>query len=144
MRFFIVVLLACWLGPAVASAAQAQSATPAPASSTPVPDTQAAAPATQPASAPAGLDATRSLFDQTWRQFQFGGRFNSVSGDPARFQRYQDLRDGVQFTDVRYANEGGGGDWRYRLTAANVRYRRHALSAHHQPHRPVRGPRPLG
>ena len=33
------------------------------------------------------------------RQFEFGGRWSSIDGDPARFQRYQDLRDGVLFTE---------------------------------------------
>jgi MtrB/PioB family decaheme-associated outer membrane protein len=70
-----------------------------------------------------GLDESRSLFDQTWRQFQIGGRFTGVDGDPARFQRYQDLRSGVLFTDARYAKEDSGGTWLYRFTADNVGYR---------------------
>ena len=32
-------------------------------------------------------------------------REQTVSGDPARWQRYQDLRDGVSFTDARYERE---------------------------------------
>src|SRR5262245_57798154 len=54
------------------------------------------------APAPVGPDITRGLFEPTWHQFQIGGRFSSVDGDPARWQRYQDLRDGVLFTDARY------------------------------------------
>ena len=50
----------------------------------------------------------RSLFEPTWRQFQIGGRFTSVDGDPARFQRYQDLRDGVLFTDAAVRARGSG------------------------------------
>ncbi|HMF97831.1 MAG TPA: MtrB/PioB family outer membrane beta-barrel protein [Vicinamibacterales bacterium] len=95
-----------WLALPVAALAQPadpQSAPQAPASST----------------AP---DESRSLFDPTWHQFQFGGRATSIDGDPARFQRYQDVRDGVLFTDAKYAREATGGDWLYRVTADNVGY----------------------
>ena len=62
---------------------------------------------------PTAADETpHSLFDQTWQQFQFGGRLTSIDGDPARFQRYQDVRDGVLFTDARYATRSPDGDWR--------------------------------
>ena len=47
----------------------------------------------------------------------------SIDGDPARFQRYQDVRDGVMFTDARYASESPEGDWRFRAAADNVGYR---------------------
>jgi predicted CXXCH cytochrome family protein len=69
------------------------------------------------------FEAPHSLFDQTWRQFQFGGRVTSIDGDPARFQRYQDVRDGVLFTDARYANESPEGDYQFRAAADNVGYR---------------------
>jgi MtrB/PioB family decaheme-associated outer membrane protein len=69
------------------------------------------------------VEAPHSLFDQTWRQFQFGARLTSIDGDPARFQRYQDVRDGVLFTDARYANEAPSGDWQFRAAADNVGYR---------------------
>jgi MtrB/PioB family decaheme-associated outer membrane protein len=68
------------------------------------------------------LDALHSLFDQTWNQFEFGGRFTNVNGDQARFQRYQDLTSGVLFTDARFARQAQGGDWLYRFTANNVGY----------------------
>ena len=42
-----------------------------------------------------------SLFDDTGNQFLFGGRATHIDGDPARFQRYQDLRGGVLFTNAR-------------------------------------------
>ena len=62
---------------------------------------QSQAPAAAPAQAPAATEAdTRSLFDPRANQMQIGGRFSSIDGDPARFQRYQDLRDGVLFTDA--------------------------------------------
>src|SRR3954470_23384942 len=112
MRSLVMTAFVCCLAPAVAAGGQAQSA----------PD---AAPAGQPAAAaaPVGLDTMRSLFDQSWHQLQIGGRFTSIDGDPARFQRYQDVRDGVLLTDVRYANEDVKGAWRYHVTADNVGYR---------------------
>jgi MtrB/PioB family decaheme-associated outer membrane protein len=63
--------------------------------------------AAQTPATPASAQATpvvesRSLFDPAPRQFQIGGRLSSVSGDPARWQRYEDLRDGLLFTDARY------------------------------------------
>jgi MtrB/PioB family decaheme-associated outer membrane protein len=76
-----------------------------------------------PQSAPDTAPEARSLFEPTWHQFQFGGRFSDVNGDPARFQRYQDLRDGVTFTDAKFAREDAAGNWLYRLTADNVGYR---------------------
>jgi MtrB/PioB family decaheme-associated outer membrane protein len=79
-------------------------------------------PPAEPAAPDPGLE-TRSLFDQTWRQFELGGRFTSISGDQARAQRFQDLRSGVVFTDFKYAKEDPGGNWLYRLTADNVGYR---------------------
>ena len=97
--------LVCWLGVAAPAAALAQTA-----SQPPVHHTarrrphrksrrQRHRPPRQNAEVP------RSLFEPTWRQFQIGGRLSSVSGDPARWQRYQDLRDGVLFTDARYERE---------------------------------------
>jgi MtrB/PioB family decaheme-associated outer membrane protein len=77
----------------------------------------------QPATPAPAVESTRSLFDQTWRQFQISGRASSVSGDPARFQRYEDIRDGLLFTDARYANEDPSGSWSYRLGADNVGWR---------------------
>jgi len=82
-----------------------------------------AAPQPAAASPVGGLDTLHSLFDQTPRQFEFGGRASSISGDPARWQRYQDLRNGVIFTDARYGREDTGGTWLYRLSADNVGYR---------------------
>src|SRR5215208_6826388 len=69
-----------------------------------------AAPAT-PADA---TEAARSLFEPTWREFLIGGRFSSVDGDPARFQRYQDVRDGLLFSGARYAVDQPQGDWSLR------------------------------
>ena len=64
----------------------------------------------QPAAAPARTPSTRSLFAPTWNMFLIGGRFSSVDGDPARLQRYQDMRDGFLFTDAATPRETDG-DW---------------------------------
>ena len=103
-RLVLVHLIGC--GVLVApTAALAQSQAPAPAS----------------AQAPAATEAdTRSLFDPRANQMQIGGRFSSIDGDPARFQRYQDLRDGVHFTDARYARSDPGGRWLFNAGADNV------------------------
>ena len=82
-----------------------QAATPTPAQNPPSP---APTPAQNPpAAAPTGplADVSRSLFEPTWNTFQLAGRFSSVEGDPARWQRYQDLRDGLLFTDARLRRE---------------------------------------
>src|SRR5262249_47652502 len=84
-------------------------------------------PASPPqAAAPQAADTeteTRSLFDESVNQFIVGGRVSHIDGDPARFQRYQDLRDGVVFTNVRFGREDPGGSWLYHLKADNVGYR---------------------
>jgi MtrB/PioB family decaheme-associated outer membrane protein len=126
MRFLMLAPVACCIGLAVPLAAQAQNPSSPPglvSSEKADGDAQAASQPATPATPSSGLDTMRSLFDQTWSQFQLGGRFTSVSGDPARFQRYQDLRSGVVFTDARFAKEDAGGDWQYRLRADNVGYR---------------------
>jgi MtrB/PioB family decaheme-associated outer membrane protein len=100
------------IGPshAFAQAASPQAPTP------PAPAPQAAAPA------PAAED-TRSLFEPTWRQFEIGGRFSSIEGDPARFQRYEDLRDGLLFTNARYGREWADSGQSYHIAADNVGWR---------------------
>jgi MtrB/PioB family decaheme-associated outer membrane protein len=125
MRLFMLTLFVCSIGLAAPSVALAQGGlvTPGVVSGEPAPsvDPQGSQPAQAPAAS--SVDTSRSLFEPTWRQFQLGGRFTSVAGDPARFQRYQDLRDGVLFTDFRYRDEDAAGNWLYKLTADNVGYR---------------------
>jgi MtrB/PioB family decaheme-associated outer membrane protein len=81
----------------------------------------APAPAQPAAAAPA--DDSRSLFEPTWRQFEIGGRLSSVEGDPARWQRYRDLRDGVLFTNARYEREWAETGQRFQVAADNVGWR---------------------
>ena len=69
------------------------------------PPSPPSAPAAPAAAQAAAEDEERSLFETTARQLHLGGRFSSISGDPARFQRYEDLRDGLLFTAFRYAGE---------------------------------------
>jgi hypothetical protein len=114
MRRLAFVHVVCGLALAIPAIASAQATTP-PASPSSSQDKQAAA--------PPAADEPHSLFDQTWHQFEFGGRLNSIEGDPARFQRYQDMRDGVLFTDAKYAKEAPEGYWLFRATADNVGYR---------------------
>src|SRR5262245_15321133 len=71
----------------------------------------------------AGEDESRSLFELAPNQFIFGGRVSSVDGDPARWQRYQDLRDGVLFTAARFTRADPNGFWNFHATADNVGYR---------------------
>jgi len=83
-----------------------------------------AAPTTARAQDPsAATDDSRSLFELQPNQFEFGGRVTSVNGDPARFQRYQDMRDGVLFTAARITRADPNGLWNFHAAADNVGYR---------------------
>jgi MtrB/PioB family decaheme-associated outer membrane protein len=125
MRALTPVHLVCWIALAFPTAAIAQAVTPQAGSTTHASQTSPAgkpqAPA--PAAPQAPAEDSRSLFEPTWRQFMVGGRFTSVDGDPARFQRYQDIRDGVHFTDAKYAREDPEGRWLFQSTADNVGWR---------------------
>jgi MtrB/PioB family decaheme-associated outer membrane protein len=80
--------------------------------------------ATQPPAAPAmPEEPSGSLFTPTWHEVLFGGRFSSIDGDPARFQRYQDMRDGFLVSGFRYASAEKDGTWNFHSTADNVGYR---------------------
>src|SRR5262245_45548894 len=118
--------LICWLQLVAPVAVWAQTAAQAPALSTGPSAGDGDAAAQASSGAP---EESRSLFEPALRQFSFGGRLTSVEGDPARFQRYQDLRDGVLFTDARYTREDPKGSWLFRATADNVGYRDQRYSA---------------
>ena len=121
------VLLSLVTGLCLVGAAATHAQTPPP-KPTPTTAPQAQAPTT-PAADP---DADRSLFEPTWREFYIGGRFNSIDGDPARFQRYQDMRDGVLFTGARYGVDHPDGDWSFRALADNVGWRDQRYFAHYE------------
>jgi MtrB/PioB family decaheme-associated outer membrane protein len=132
MRRFAFILIT-GLGIAVPSAVLAQGVTPeAPAQAKPpqAPQTPPQAPAA--AAAPAEDETFHSLFELSPRQFLIGGRFNSVDGDPARFQRYQDMRDGLLFTEGRYASQGTGGSYFFNAAADNVGFRDQRYSASYE------------
>src|SRR5215204_742658 len=124
MRRFAITTIVL-LGVAAPRILYAQTAPPA--AATPA---QAAQPAAQPTAqqpaAPAPSDASdvsRSLFEPTTREFFVGGRFSNIDGDPARFQRYQDMRDGLLFSNVRYAFANPDGTWNANVFADNVGWR---------------------
>ncbi len=127
------LLFACVFCPAVlglAAAASAQMSAPSepagavqaqqPAPAAP-PEGQQAAPEPQSAPAASPLDDSRSLFEPSWNTFQFAGRLSSVAGDEARFQRYQDFRDGPLFTGARFLRETSA--WSFQAGADNVGWR---------------------
>src|SRR6188508_1185261 len=112
MRRFAITTIAL-LGLAAPGAVLAQGAAQPPAT-----PSQPAAPAAADAA-----DRSRSLFEPTSRQFLIGGRLTSVDGDPARFQRYQDQRDGLLFSNFRYSLAKPDGTWDFHARAENVGYR---------------------
>jgi hypothetical protein len=114
-RFAIAVVLVGLAAPATALAQGAGQA-PGP------PSAQAAPQPAAPAAADTS-DLSGSLFEPAARQFLVGGRVTSVDGDPARFQRYQDQRDGVLFSNFRYAFTKPDGTWDFHARADNVGYR---------------------
>jgi len=117
MRRFAITTIAL-LGLAAPGAALAQGAAQPPAT----PSSQTSSPPAAPAAADAA-DRSRSLFEPTARQFLIGGRLTSVDGDPARFQRYQDQRDGLLFSNFRYSLAKPDGTWDFDARADNVGYR---------------------
>ena len=95
MRPLTFVQLVCSLALIAPPAAWGQSAAPTPVAATPEQQRstppQAAKDGAQGTTG-TGAETARSLFEPTWHEFTFGGRLNSVAGDPARFQRYADER----------------------------------------------------
>ena len=110
--------LCCLATVAVYAQTPAPTAPAAPPQKAAAPDKPAAA--EKPAAEP---ETQRSLFEPTWREFLIGGRFSNVDGDPARFQRYQDIRDGLLFSGARYAVDHPQGDYSFRALADNVGWR---------------------
>ena len=101
---------------ALPAAAAAQTPPPKPTTPPPPPAVQVTAEPPEPTE-----EDTRSLFAPRWNMFQLSGRLSNVSGDPARWQRYQDLSDGLLFTEARVMRETP--DWNGTLGADNVGYR---------------------
>ncbi len=120
-------LIALWLPIGLAAPAYAQSPAPA--------DTQGQAPTPetppQPAATP-DTESSRSLFDLAPNQLLLGGRVSSIDGDPARWQRYQDLRDGLLFTAARFTREDPAGAWLFKAAADNVGWRDQRYAADYE------------
>jgi MtrB/PioB family decaheme-associated outer membrane protein len=131
-RLLFVVLVGCVMLSGYASAQPAPKPT-APPAPPPAPEPTATPATSQPAE-----EEFRSLFAPTWRQFQLSGRISSIDGDPARFQRYEDWRDGILFTDARYAREAGDQSWSFRTGADHVGWRdQHYFADYERPGRLV-------
>ena len=116
--------IAALSGPALAQAPPAAPKTPAPAGQAPAAPPATAPPAQDtPPPAPAGplADTSTSLFAERDNMLQLAGRLSSTSGDPARWQRYQDLRDGLLFTGARVGRETA--EWKASAGADNVGWR---------------------
>jgi MtrB/PioB family decaheme-associated outer membrane protein len=90
------------------AAAQTPSQTSAQATQTSASATQAPAEEAQP-------------LDPNLRAIDFGGRFTSVDGDEARFERYRDLRSGPVIPRFRFTTERE--TWLFAAAADNVGYR---------------------
>jgi MtrB/PioB family decaheme-associated outer membrane protein len=73
------------------------------------------APVPQPAATLASFGALRI------GEVEFGARVDSVSGDPARYQRFRDLRDGPTLDRFRYVREKPS--WNARAAMDHVGYR---------------------
>jgi MtrB/PioB family decaheme-associated outer membrane protein len=125
--------LVCGCALAFPVLAQAQSVAKSSAPSAQA-DAASAAASSQAAAPPqAGSEpATRSLFDTMPNQFIVGGAFADVSGDPARWQRYQDLRNRVVFDEARYTREDAAGNWFFRGAADNVGLRDQRFAADYE------------
>ncbi len=115
MRRLSFISLILLVGAAAApQRALAQAGTPPPAQT----------PAQPAAASPTAADDTsRSLFELTDRELFIGGRVTSIDGDPARFQRYQDVRDGLLFSGFRYSFAPPDGTYTFKARANNVGWR---------------------
>jgi len=70
---------------------------------------------------PPSVEVQRPLDRSGYGQIDFGGRFTSVSGDAARYQRYRDLRDGVFLDIPMYHRETDS--WWTTIVVRNAGYR---------------------
>jgi hypothetical protein len=83
-----------------------------------------------PSRAYAQSDVSASLFEILPNQFELGGRWTSEEGDPARFQRYGDFRDGALLDAARLTRRHRSGAWLFQAAAdkAGWRDQRYAAS----------------
>lgn len=67
-------------------------------------------------------DVTAAAFSgRLFGDIEFGGRFSDIDGDPARYQRYRDLRDGPFARNLTFNRRGA--EWTLLASANNVGYR---------------------
>lgn len=71
--------------------------------------------------------AAASFGGRLFGNVDFGGRFTSVDGDPARYERYRDLRDGPFAENVTFARRGE--EWTLTALADNIGYRDQRFAA---------------
>lgn len=71
--------------------------------------------------------AASSFSGRLFGNVDFGGRFTSVDGDPARYERYRDLRDGPFAKNLSF--ERRGAEWTLDAFADNIGYRDQRYSA---------------
>ena len=77
--------------------------------------------AQDPAPDPAAADDGGSLFTPRWNEVEVGVRVTDISGDEARFQRYQDLRSGPLLDQARFRHDTDV--WSVTFGADNVGFR---------------------
>jgi MtrB/PioB family decaheme-associated outer membrane protein len=65
--------------------------------------------------------AAAAFSGRAFGDIEFGGRFSDINGDPARYQRYRDLRDGPFAKSITVNRRTA--DWTVFASAENVGYR---------------------
>jgi MtrB/PioB family decaheme-associated outer membrane protein len=65
--------------------------------------------------------AAAAFSGRLFGDIEFGGRFSDIDGDPARYQRYRDLRDGPFAKSVTFNRRTA--DWTLSARAENLGYR---------------------
>lgn len=65
--------------------------------------------------------AAAAFSGRLFGDIEFGGRFSDIDGDPARYQRYRDLRDGPFAKNLTFNRRTA--DWTIFASANNVGYR---------------------
>jgi MtrB/PioB family decaheme-associated outer membrane protein len=65
--------------------------------------------------------AATAFSGRMFGNIDFGGRFSDIEGDPARYERYQDLRDGPFAKNLSFARRTA--DWTFSASADNIGYR---------------------
>lgn len=128
MRGLSFISLILVVGATAAPQRALAQAGPPPATQKPAPAQPAA---TQPAAAPEEAEPAPSLFALTDRELFIGGRVSSIDGDPARFQRYQDLGDGLLVSGFRYSFAQPDGVYTFDARANNVGWRDQEYAANY-------------